>query len=115
MTTGGLARVNLNANTVDIRFPMAPGNFPYYAIELAVPPGNPHALVAQVSGGGTGYYIDGVSATNWINPISYFNDYHFGFYDSPTNFYIFYQGYVRWVNINSGGLTWVKDILDPIY
>ena len=53
MTTGGVARINLGSRSVDLRFALEAGGNTF-ATEMAVPPGDPHALVVQRDGGGTG-------------------------------------------------------------
>jgi uncharacterized repeat protein (TIGR01451 family) len=116
MTTGGVARVNLNTRAVDLRFALPPGSGTF-ATEMAVPPGDAHALVLQMSGAtaATALFRDGVLKTNIVGPYFYTSEYHFAFYDSRTNFFSIYPGGLRWHNLVSNGVTLVREVLDPQY
>lgn len=86
-STGGVARVNLASRTVDLQFGVASaGSYPYV---MAVPPGDPHALVGWISGNqGLALFRDGVAQPSTVGADSYNMDpYTLVFYDSSTNFY----------------------------
>jgi uncharacterized repeat protein (TIGR01451 family) len=110
--TGGVARIDLNLNAVDLTFNVGSGagSFPY---EMAVPPGDPHALVAWISGDqGMALYRDGVPSPNMVAPEEFSNDpYDIVFYDSATNFYsvsqVSFYG-LSFINISSQGLNYVR-------
>jgi uncharacterized repeat protein (TIGR01451 family) len=115
-SSNGVVRLNLDARTVDLRFPLLPGGSTI-ASAMAVPPTDPHALVLQMSGysTATALYRDGVLLTNTVAPASYVSEYHLAFFDSATNFYVVYPGGLRWVNANESGLMLVRDVGDPQY
>jgi uncharacterized repeat protein (TIGR01451 family) len=108
-TTGGVARVDLTHNAVDLWFGGA-GTVPY---DLAVPPGDPHALVAWIANNqGMALYRDGVKSSAVIGP-TIFNDYPYEiiFADSPTNFYNFSGGHTIWgCNLAADGPHFVRGL-----
>ncbi|MDB6065588.1 MAG: hypothetical protein JWR26_1796 [Pedosphaera sp.] len=116
MSTGGVARINLNLNTVDLKFGLVPGNGTF-ALQMAVLPGDSQSLVVQLTGNVSeaALYKNGVLRTNAIGPAPYPAQYAFAFNDSPTNFFMIYSGALRWVNANSSGLTLVREIADLQY
>jgi uncharacterized repeat protein (TIGR01451 family) len=112
-TTGGVARANLSLGTVDLRFAVGTGtSVPY---EMAVPPGDPQALVGWISlSQGMALFRNGVKGAATIGPSPYNNDpYSIIFHESPTNFYsISGAGYgLGSVNIVTNGLNLVRNVL----
>jgi uncharacterized repeat protein (TIGR01451 family) len=116
LTTGGVARLNLNSRTVDLIFALPPGSNTS-AIEMGVPPGDAHAVLVQMSGAaaGTALFRDGVLLTNMVGPAQYVSEYHFAFYDSRTNFFTIYPGGLRLNNLVSNGVVVVRELQDAPY
>jgi uncharacterized repeat protein (TIGR01451 family) len=110
--TGGVARVDLEPGTVGLRFTTGQSQgIPY---EMAVPPGDPHALVAWISGGqGLALFRDGAQSPDVVGPDVYNTDpYDLIFYDSSTNFYSASGvGYgVSCLNIAANGVHLVQGV-----
>ena len=106
MGTGGVARVNLASGAVDLKFGLAswPGSTP---TEMAVPPGDPHALVVWSSYDlGMALFRDGVRSLSMVSPENHGTDpWQLVFHDSPTNFFsVSGTGYGLWdINLASDG------------
>jgi uncharacterized repeat protein (TIGR01451 family) len=116
LTPGGVVRADLSNHTLSGLFdwPFSPGTI---VSEMAVLPGDPRTMVAQLAGAtvATVLYRDGVLQTNSVGPTLYQTDYHLAGYSGPTNLYSVYPGGVRWLNVVSNGLTVIREDSGPQY
>ncbi len=115
MSTGGVARINLSANAVDLWFAL--GAPTTTASQLGVLPGASHRLIAQMAGAhaGTALFENGVRKPDLVGPAGFATEYHFGIYNSPTNFLYFNNGGMLWLNTTPAGLTVVRGASKPSY
>jgi uncharacterized repeat protein (TIGR01451 family) len=114
VSTGGVARVNLSSNDIDLRF--AVGVAGTIALRLGVLPGDAHALIAQIGSAdaGTALYRDGVRKPDIIGPPSP-NTAFFDFYSSSSNFFYSNPGGFYWLNVKTSGLAIVRGAANPPY
>jgi uncharacterized repeat protein (TIGR01451 family) len=114
--TGGIARLNVGLGAIDLQFPLGANNEGGSITDMAVPPGDPHALVAWrtlSTGRGMALYRDGVQSPSVVPPGSYANDYYnLVFHESATNFYMVANGAhtLAWMNITSNGPVVIKGV-----
>ena len=123
-STGGVARVNLNSQAVDLRFAVGGvnqyGQSVNYVEDMKVQPGHPHTLVATTKQAG-GYdeymavYDDSIQRSNVVSPNYYVRTYHLAFANSPDYFYITKPNGI-WINsITPAGATFLQEIAGSQY
>jgi uncharacterized repeat protein (TIGR01451 family) len=118
-STGGVVRVDLNSQAVDLRFALGTvnqyGQSLDYVEDMKVQPGHPHTLLAttKIAYGYDqfiGVYDDGVMRPDVVVPVYYVRTYHLTFGGSPTNFFITKPNGL-WLNqITPTGATFLQEI-----
>jgi uncharacterized repeat protein (TIGR01451 family) len=115
MGTGGVARVNLQLRTVDLRFALGESHPQLGGVvveDMAVMPGNPQTLVASGRLGqanvGVAVYDDGTERPAIVGPTEFANGYRVSFYDSSTNFYSTFPTGLRRLSITTNGVELVQ-------
>lgn len=123
-STGGVVRVDLNTQSVDLRFPVGTvniyGQVVNYIEDMKVLPGFPHTLVATTKiqysyNQYIGVYDNGVRRPDVVTPVYYVRTYHSAFADSASFFYVTKPNGL-WINsITPSGASFVREIAGPQY
>ena len=113
-TTGGVARVNLGLQTIDLRFGLGPDEPTFgtlFADDMDVVAGRPQTLLVsrRVNFGGynqgVAAYDNGVQRPDIVGPAEYGSGYRISTFDSPTNFYFAFPTGLRRLVIGPTGVS----------
>ncbi len=113
-TTGGVARINLASQTIDLRFGLGPDDPTFgrlFADDMDVVPGNPQTLLVSrrvTFGGynqGVAAYDNGVQRPDIVGPAEYGSGYRISTFDSPTNFYFAFPTGLRRLVMGPTGVS----------
>ena len=123
-STGGVARIDLNSRSVDLRFAVGTvnqyGQSVNYVEDMKVQPGHPRTLVATTKiqysyNQFIAVYDDGVQRPDVVSPVYYVRTYHIAFADSPSSFYVTKPNGI-WINaITSTGASFLQEIAGSQY
>jgi uncharacterized repeat protein (TIGR01451 family) len=113
--TGGVWRVNLASNQIDLFFSLGgPAGARYRAGDIEVMPGYPHTIAVSVNDAGgnnveVAIYDDGIVRSNTVAHRQQGNTYYIAFGTNISTLYCSLPAYLRKLNIDATGATLVSD------
>ena len=117
MSTGGVARVDLQSQAVDLRFSLGPNSPQLGGVvveDMGVVPGNPRSLVVSRRQGsanvGVAVYDDGAQRSAVVGPAEFANGYLVSFYNSQMKFYSTFPAGQRRLKLDQAGVTLVEEL-----